>query len=360
MLVVSSTAPHGLGGGPSSLTPLQPEPVLHLGRPETKWPKFKKQVCPLIWLHVPKCGTSFATTIAHWIDPSLPHDYSVKPCPGDLPEHTRKAPCGPNEHPLKDKRRCLHRFDNGHMPLEQDFAKKWHNVKLVMMERHPVSRVISGFKHNLHDCTWLQEKHGCTASQTGQPAGCGANITEYAACVRGCVTRMLTGQHCARKTPEDDEAVPTTSRQQAVSMIREHVGFIGLTEHWAESVCLWHTMFGGDCLSAAFENARASRPEQSEEKAWEAQLASIPDDDDAAVFEAASTWFWAAVKLHDITPSSCAALCRDVDPRLFDMSGTDLRSQAHLERASVSARLAGQRFTPSRAAGSGFAFFDRD
>ena len=36
------------------------------------------------------------------------------------------------------------------------------------------------------------------------------------------------------------------------------VAFLGLTEYWAETVCLWHVMFGGDCLAAEFSELRQS------------------------------------------------------------------------------------------------------
>ena len=48
-------------------------------------------------------------------------------------------------------------------------------------------------------------------------------------------------------------AAAASERVVVKAELSERLRFAGLTEHWAESVCLWHTMFGGRCYAAEFE-----------------------------------------------------------------------------------------------------------
>merc|ERR1711933_349301 len=104
---------------------------------------------------------------------------------------------------------------------------------VVSMFREPRQRAISGFFH---------DKHMCREA---------SNLREYSYCVEGLVTCMITGigYPCnGRKwRPEETEL--------AVARVNQ-MGFVGLTDQWDLSVCLFHAMHGGDCLPVEFSNSR--------------------------------------------------------------------------------------------------------
>lgn len=61
--------------------------------------------------------------------------------------------------------------------------------------------------------------------------------------IAGCYTKMLTHRFCA-------EAVPLTlsDLRRAENRLRSGMAFVGLTEAWNASVCLFHAQHGGGCF----------------------------------------------------------------------------------------------------------------
>ena len=53
--------------------------------------------------------------------------------------------------------------------------------------------------------------------------------------------------------------------KQAVSFLRsEKMAFVGLTDYWTESICLFHAMFGGNITAHEFTNTRPGVQDRSE------------------------------------------------------------------------------------------------
>ena len=129
-------------------------------------------IAPFFWLHVPKTGSSFATTLAYYAAPTLPPNITVK-------EPTEPSFRQEYGHLLQASKR-MGRFDSGHVPLSSHDAKRFSG-KIVVLLRPPFDRTLSGFGHAQHDCI----PHG---SYT---------FSGYAECVRGCTAKMLTGSWCA-------------------------------------------------------------------------------------------------------------------------------------------------------------------
>ena len=58
--------------------------------------------------------------------------------------------------------------------------------------------------------------------------------------IAGCATKMLLGHQCASTHPITDADVA-----KAVRIVKEGFAYVGLLEHWATSVCLFHATFRG-------------------------------------------------------------------------------------------------------------------
>jgi hypothetical protein len=82
------------------------------------------------------------------------------------------------------------------------------------------------------------------------------DLIEYVKMHRACQGRMLLGMHCnvMRKSPLYFHATDE-QRRQAVSTV-EGMGFVGLTDYWQESICLFHAMFGGKVTMHEMDNVR--------------------------------------------------------------------------------------------------------
>jgi len=50
-------------------------------------------IVPIYWLHVPKTGSSFATTIMHFVAPGLPAEVTIRASVSDRVSHAADA-CG--------------------------------------------------------------------------------------------------------------------------------------------------------------------------------------------------------------------------------------------------------------------------
>jgi len=257
---------------------------------------------PILWLHVPKTGSSFATTLAHFGCPSLPAELTTKePARFQIKYPPWRYGC----------ENSFQRFESGHAPVPP-WAGLGH---VVSMFREPRERLASGYFHRLHDCPPLRNKM-CVPrflAQNGRPGDCDRlykiplqqqkpTIVEYNKCVGGCTAHMLAGRPCGIKPDMITIAAETDSKVKALKAIKQ-LGFVGLTEQWPLSICLFHVRFGGNCYRASFSNVRPGKHTHRYDNFF-----SVADFDmgiDQAIYDAASKRFWREVHEHDVSLARC-------------------------------------------------------
>lgn len=254
---------------------------------------------PILWLHVPKTGSSFATTLAHFGCPSLPASRTVKE-PSNLP-YGLMLPCQDS----------FERFESGHEPVPNS-SDLGH---VVSMFREPKERLASGYFHRLHDCPGLRNKV-CVPRDTpenGLNGDCDRffqtplqqqkpTIAEYNKCVGGCTAHMLAGRPCGINPDMRTIAVETDSKVKALKAI-DQLGFVGITEQWPLSVCLFHVRFGGTCLRASFSNVRPGKHTHIYDNFY--SVADTVMGVDQAIYDAANKRFWREVRENDVSLARC-------------------------------------------------------
>ena len=171
----------------------------------------------------------------------------------------------------------------------------------------------------------LRQQYGCDSGEC-RP---GASFTAYAECVRGCSAHMLTGRWCGDEGPpewsENSKALVVDAKPaeqntsalagKAVEVLQRSAGFIGLTDHWAATICLWHKRFGGECLASEMADTRPGsyRPDISMDSQWNG------DEVDERVYDAGAAIFWAQLAAHGLTgPTACEKVCPGIDPAHFE------------------------------------------
>lgn len=206
---------------------------------------FVKDLAPIYWLHVPKAGSSFETTLAHHVcGAAVPSDFTtadphlsslkfkrvegLREC---YASQWESLPCATARWNAQCGQSSFLNFQSGHYPLPSDFPDE-DLRHVVAMFREPTQRAISG---------WLHDRHDCVDAETPQ---------DYAACVGACAARMLTGGGCGGGQAPSEEDFEQAARRAA------HLGFVGLTGEWDLTVCLFHAMHGGPCKPEEFFNAR--------------------------------------------------------------------------------------------------------
>jgi hypothetical protein len=254
---------------------------------------------PIIYLHIPKCGSGLATTLVHFacgkkvaknltlVEPGVDNRGGT-----GLATKYWNEKCGAHR---------FTRFESAHAPLDERMDR--HTLsKVVMMVRPPKARISSGYLHNLHDCAPLQHKYD-VASQNGKRWKPDGEIDptifkEYSACVDSCMTNMLVGHTCGY---QGKGSKPVYLRKALERL--PQLGFVGLTDHWELSMCLWHAKFGGECLAAEFANVRPG-PHRAEYD--ERILGESSHWNDQAIYDKAADLFVKDLEENDVNPHTCA------------------------------------------------------
>lgn len=235
------------------------------------------QLRPVQWLHIPKCGTSFATALLHLVCSShISENASYNDFPSNRYTSNWNEQCGEGS---------FHMYQHGHDPLRKHMRGDLKNV--AAMFREPAQRALSG---------WYHERHMCPEAAT---------ITDYAACTNGCAASMLLGYECFDKHGAEN----ARAKEAEVVARVQGLGFVGLTEEYDLSVCLLHAMYGGDCVPVEFENSRpgvqrASGVSGRYDLAAH-NLTSMPRGPDHAAYDAAVKVFWHNVKQYGVTRQAC-------------------------------------------------------
>lgn len=297
----------------------------------------------IAWFHVMKTGGSFGTTLAHHANSSLPERAHMPSGtdPSDI-EDVNVAPPTPEDEERQGEDNFfnykypyyiwfkdvfwhdLHNPGN-HVPIDDVSFEEWSGNFYGML-RHPEERMVSSFLH----------------FADGQ-----GDIRDYSRRLWGAQTKMLSGRdgvdhraaiHCEFEPDIDSWAVPVleaaaanssdtsaqvigelcnSSAEDNVELALERLStgfaFVGLTEQWDLSICLFHRMFDTPCLEVEFENMRPSNSGiLSERDELLSLIEEDPDPWDNVIYERAEELFWGRILRYDVTRESCSRTCNVV------------------------------------------------
>jgi len=291
------------------------------------------------WLHIPKAGTSFIGTIWGYAcgRGDLPLDLNVDPKAAPdclscydfalMDRYPKDMFCASG---------ILHaEFQTQHQPMTSAVMDQGANA--IGMFRKPAQRLISAYIDGYHTQGFSDETYASLRKQCdGQSVACFARYPGVA----GCTTRMLTGKRCADDPASYPEGMPSHIERvpDAIEALNK-MKFVGITEEWDESVCLFHLMFGGVLYSDEFHDVHQGPRDRS--NTWdESELAGFVDEADEAIYDAALLRFRVLRRKYAGGDSACARI-----PGALSVSGQDsflrvnsrFQHSANLSRASVDA-----------------------
>ncbi|CAJ1371207.1 unnamed protein product [Effrenium voratum] len=248
---------------------------------------------PLAWVHFPKCGSSFLNMLIHQPDfcdvaPGFSVDednfgtcfsFNFNDVCEDLCD-TQRLRCQPVVH------ECIG---------SQYTELKGH---MVGMFRQPEQRILSAYHDEQHN--WLVEGD-CEEKAAPKPA-----LPIFAELFGGTVTYQLTGEGYAgdHKLPLLPD-LPVRTRAMAEEAVRRVSGFafVGITDEWDLSVCLFHATFGTKCRALDFLDVR---PGTSEAEVYDtAPLRGYRDELDGMVYQEALRIFQANLLKYNVSMDSC-------------------------------------------------------
>jgi hypothetical protein len=262
----------------------------------------------IAWFHCPKCGTTFLNSIYHHPDicPFTPPNVKVpktdEECEDSVPEFVAKYPLEVYCPGGTSSTYTILESGDQHWGMTDDIYNS-NRGKLMGFFRQPEQRVISAWNHGKH--SWIQQYTANT-------------VKEFAEGMQGCMTRMI-GTHealefgdnlCGMSKPPPEGLPSQDMLETALTRVQEGFAFIGITERWDESICLFHAMFGGPCNDAEFENDRLGYFRFNDEVPYNtSDLEGFVDPYDGAVYAEASKIFNASLSRYQVDFEFCASLC---------------------------------------------------
>ena len=200
---------------------------------------------PVRWLHVPKCGATFGLTVIRHACPELASWHTVYMALRGGRVDIRFSHAVGARHGSRGTR-CAGRLRlpfTGHRPILP------RDTDVVAIFRRPAQRIISAFLDNYH--VWGLPGRERAAMKAAAPT-IGA-FARYPG-VAGCMSKMLAGRECgSRLAAREASAV----LEKAIRFLRsKRLAFVGLSERWDESICLFHHTVGGGSMPVAAEFRR--------------------------------------------------------------------------------------------------------
>jgi len=274
--------------------------AVHILRDESDKPPLS---LPLVWLHIPKTGSSFLNALVHTpsLCPGVPLDFAIdsEHCP---PEAVMGCPYR-NHIDLAKSCNGSFKWDRKlgeHRALGRDFKKG----QAMAFFRQPEKRMQSHFRYLTETQKRVQD------------------VEKFKKRYQGCQVKMMVragsemGLHCGGGKPSDDEL------HEALRRVNDLV-FVGLTERWDLSVCLFRKMFGGRCVGSDFintrptptSNARLFKANLSDEGEHH-ELDGYVDHYDGRLYARAMRKFDRLLEAHKVSESSCQP-CFDEKERAY-------------------------------------------
>jgi hypothetical protein len=284
---------------------------------------------PLAWVHVPKTGTSILNALmslacddgwapvlapgaaqhAFWrwhpMDRGCAHGFSSSP---DVQSKTRafrqttgglRAPGEWYESPAG------HKGFGKHAPT--------HAPMGVTVLRQPEQRLLSGYLHNFHSLTCQCDR----SLKLHRPSE-----LWYAKAMRGCAVRLLTSKSVAPcETPTPRRPPSRAATMRAIETLRQFQ-FVGITEQWELTVCLWHRLYGGrkptlfragrpwwaKCAASHFTNTRIGKGNKAGGASGYNASALLPDfvdERDGQLYHAGLRLFRSQLQRYGLSEETC-------------------------------------------------------
>eukprot|EP00927_Polykrikos_kofoidii_P064622 TRINITY_DN6004_c0_g1_i3.p1 TRINITY_DN6004_c0_g1~~TRINITY_DN6004_c0_g1_i3.p1 ORF type:complete len:357 (-),score=45.20 TRINITY_DN6004_c0_g1_i3:67-1086(-) len=272
----------------------------------------------LAWLHIPKTGSSFGTTLAHTANSSLPQR-------AHIPSGTNKSDPEDvivtkedlvSQHLVLDFFKHKYPVDvwfNGvfrnpinpgdHIPIRENEEAEWRGL-WVGMFRQPEERVSSAW-HN-----FALGKGDMFAFQR-IVAGQQTSMLSLGVSGRAKIDCETQGGGQNGPAPACETARTLVPNVRLALKRLNEFNFIGLTEEWDFSICLFHVLYKSDCLSVEFENIRPTEYHESErqQELDIKRLKENPDPYDTIIYKAAVSAFQELKSKYDISNETCRKVC---------------------------------------------------
>jgi len=263
-------------------------------------PPSLKRVMPIEFVHVPKCGTSFLNTLMHipGVCPGLSEDLVFSANKPGILMGQWKAQHAESNCDFK----AWDALHISHAGIGSGY--EFNKGRFMGFFRQPEERLISHFNFK------IEERNA--ALKTFRAPRDDIPLDMFIANFSGCETKTLTrdgGMPCDYQQGGDGNPPSPHEVQEAKTRLREGFSFVGITEQWSLSICLFNVMFNQTCQAHQFLNARPAKLAEKLRSST-AALNSWRDPYDGEVYDVAKEIFESNLKKYDVSESSCESCWR--------------------------------------------------
>mmetsp|Transcript_45210 Transcript_45210/g.104807 ORF Transcript_45210/g.104807 Transcript_45210/m.104807 type:complete len:340 (+) Transcript_45210:53-1072(+) len=247
---------------------------------------------PIDWLHVPKTGSTFLNALVQHplLCPEATSSMII------TPEEDQALRTFRHENSVREVCRGSFARGNGlgfHYGIGSAYSKK--KGHLMMFARDPKGRIISAF--NFHQHSWPLSKQA-------------KGIKAYANLMKGQFLKMLVRDYSRQMsgfaTKRFFVQEPTAWEiREARKRVKEGFAFVGITEEWELSMCLFHKKFGGPCIKSEFLVCHPAFSDPNDRQDQERALRNWKDDFDGPLYEYARKLFHEELKRFDVSAETC-------------------------------------------------------
>jgi hypothetical protein len=178
----------------------------------------------------------------------------------------------------------------------------------VTMLRQPEQRMISHYNNKIEYIKTMRDSTGEGVWPKSWPTSSTPSVREFAEVMAGCSVKQLTLDDydpCYRVNKPTTEDV-----NLAINRLRQGFAFVGITDHWDLSICLFRAMFGGECNSLDLMNTRPFNGTTADTEDYDTSvLEGWTDDRDGQLYKAGVGLFKTSLSLYGVDETSCATLC---------------------------------------------------
>lgn len=241
-------------------------------------------VAPIEWVHVPKAGCSFMNTLMHipGICPGMPEGSVVR---NEVDFNLIFEKCNTslwNTNFWRLKHTGIENLPEGGFNAGQG--------RFMIFMRQPEQRMMSMFFFNEY-------------------LGHSRTIDDLKEHRSGDATKMLT-----RKTNVVYDPLPPNRSEVDLAKLRLRTGFafVGITERWDLSMCLFSAMFKQACRPEQYHNSHPTATKPNASSLYDtAMLNGWRDPYDSELYDVATSIFESNLKRYNISESSCGPCWRE-------------------------------------------------
>jgi hypothetical protein len=270
-----------------------------------------KMIMPVAWFHIQKTGTSFANTLYHTpaICPNMGKDTYVS-------EDITNFGTWDHEAWGREREMCPGGFSNSYLStltfwLHEGLSRDTWTLNrghFVTMLRQPEQRLISDYYKKDFQVMRYLAADGVTIERFWPYHSSTPSLREFAEVMGGCSVRQLAFDDF---NPCYRAEVPTTEDVSlAINRLRQGFAFVGITDHWDLSVCLFRAMFGGECNSLDLINTKPFNGTTADSDAYDtSDLEGWTDELDGQIYKDGVRLFNQELSLYSVDETMCASLC---------------------------------------------------